>query len=87
MAADPKNRAENIMIVDMVRNDLGRICKIGSVKTGPIFHVDTYNTVHQMISNVKGVLPEEITFAEILKATFPAASITGAPKIRAMGNY
>lgn len=84
LSLDSKNRAENIMIVDMVRNDLGRICEMGSVKTAPIFHVDTYNTVHQMISCVKGELPKDIRFSDILKATFPAASITGAPKIRAM---
>lgn len=84
LADDPKNRAENIMIVDMVRNDLGRICELGSVKTGPIFQVDTYNTVHQMISRVQGTLPEDISFPDIFRAAFPAASITGAPKIRAM---
>lgn len=84
LARDAKNRAENIMIVDMVRNDLGRICNLGSVKAGPIWHVDTYNTVHQMISCVEGKLPDGISLLDIFGATFPAASITGAPKIRAM---
>lgn len=84
LSKDPKNRAENIMIVDMVRNDLGRICRLGSVKAGPLWHVDTYNTVHQMISCVEGDLPPNISLFDVLAATFPAASITGAPKIRAM---
>ena len=84
LSKDPKNRAENIMIVDMVRNDLGRLCCPGSIKASPICHVDTYNTVHQMITSVKGVLPEDISLPDIFSATFPAASITGAPKIRAM---
>ena len=84
LSKDPKNCAENIMIVDMVRNDFGRICKFGSIKAEPIFHVDTYSTVHQMISGVQGTLHEDITLPEIFAATFPAASITGAPKIRAM---
>ncbi len=79
---DPKNRAENLMIVDMVRNDFGRICKPGTVKVAPLFHVDTYETVHQMISTVHG--ETEANLIEIFKALFPAASITGAPKVRAM---
>jgi len=84
LSNDEKNRAENIMIVDMVRNDLGKICKIGSVKTSPICQVETYKTVHQMISSVEGEVVDGASMLDILKATFPAASITGAPKIRAM---
>jgi len=84
LAGDPKNRAENLMIVDMVRNDLGRVCRPGSIAVKPLFRVDTYQTVHQMISTVHGEVPPETTLAELLRATFPAASITGAPKIRAM---
>ena len=84
LANDPKNRAENLMIVDMVRNDLGRICKTGSVKVDPLFHVDTYSTLHQMISKVYGEISQDLSLSEILTATFPAASITGAPKVRAM---
>lgn len=84
LSLDPKNRAENIMIVDMVRNDFGRICEIGSIQTGPVYKVDTYDTVHQMISQVKGKLPPGVSFVEIMMANFPAASITGAPKIRSM---
>jgi para-aminobenzoate synthetase/4-amino-4-deoxychorismate lyase len=84
LAEDSKNRAENIMIVDMVRNDLGRICKTGSIYVDPLCKVDTYSTLHQMISEVRGTLKEKISLSEIFKAMFPAASITGAPKIRAM---
>lgn len=84
LAADPKNRAENIMIVDMVRNDLGRICRPGSISANPLFHVDRYPTVHQMVSGVNGKLKSETGLVEILAATFPPASITGAPKIKAM---
>ncbi len=84
LADDPKNRAENIMIVDMVRNDFGRICKPGSISADPLFRVDTYPTVHQMVSGVNGELKSETGLVEIFGATFPPASITGAPKIRAM---
>ncbi len=81
---DPKNRAENLMIVDMVRNDLGRICVPGTIAVDPLFEISTYRTVHQMTSTVHGTLPDHAPFGAILNATFPAASITGAPKIRAM---
>lgn len=84
LSCDPKNNAENLMITDMVRNDLGRICVPGSVKTGPLFHVDTYATLHQMVSTVRGRMREGLSLYDIFKAVFPAASITGAPKIRAM---
>ncbi len=84
LAACSKNRAENVMIVDMVRNDFGRICVPGSIKVDPLFHVETYRSVHQMVSEIHGGLPDGTGFREILKANFPAPSITGAPKIRAM---
>ncbi|OGV33420.1 MAG: aminodeoxychorismate synthase, component I [Lentisphaerae bacterium GWF2_45_14] len=84
LSSDPKNNAENLMITDMVRNDLGRICVPGTVKTGPLFHVDTYATLHQMISTVCGKLSGGLSLYDIFSAVFPAASITGAPKIRAM---
>jgi para-aminobenzoate synthetase/4-amino-4-deoxychorismate lyase len=84
LANDEKNRAENLMITDMVRNDLGRICRPGSVRVDPLFQVKTYRTVHQMISTVHGELADGVSLKDILGATFPAASITGAPKIRAM---
>lgn len=84
LAGDEKNRAENLMITDMVRNDLGRICKPGSVGVDPLFHVETYRSVHQMISTVHGILQPGTSLFRILEATFPPASITGAPKIRAV---
>ncbi|MCM8816463.1 MAG: aminodeoxychorismate synthase component I, partial [Candidatus Omnitrophica bacterium] len=79
-----KNRAENLMIVDMMRNDLGRICKFGSVITDPLFHIEKYKTLFQMTSTVSGILKPKANFFEILKALFPSSSITGAPKIRTM---
>ena len=84
LSKDEKNCAENVMIVDMVRNDFGKICKAGTIKVDPLFHVDTYQTLHQMISKVYGELKDNITLFDILASTFPASSITGAPKIRAM---
>jgi para-aminobenzoate synthetase / 4-amino-4-deoxychorismate lyase len=84
LKTDPKNTAENLMIVDMVRNDLGRICCIDSIFVDPLFHVDSYATLHQMISTVHGKINPKTTFSEIVQAVFPAASITGAPKIAAM---
>ncbi len=84
LSNDPKNRAENLMITDMVRNDFGRICRPGSIRVDPMFHVDTYQTLHQMISTVHGQLGKEANLFDILGATFPPASITGAPKISAV---
>jgi para-aminobenzoate synthetase / 4-amino-4-deoxychorismate lyase len=84
LKTDPKNTAENLMIVDMVRNDLGRICCTDSIYVDPLFHVDSYATLHQMISTVHGKIDSKTTFSEIVQAVFPAASITGAPKIAAM---
>ena len=84
LANDPKNRAENVMIVDMARNDFGRVCRPGTIKVNPLFHVETYATVHQMVSEVRGSLRSGIGLSEILRANFPAPSITGAPKVKAM---
>jgi len=84
LAHDPKNLAENLMITDMVRNDLGRVCRPGSVAVDPLFHVDTYATLHQMISTVRGELLPGTGLFDLFRAAFPPASITGAPKIRAM---
>jgi para-aminobenzoate synthetase component I len=81
---DPKERAENVMIVDLVRNDLSRIAKKGSVKVDELFGIYTFPTVHQMISTVSCEISSKTNFDEILKATFPMGSMTGAPKIRAM---
>tara|TARA_B100001059_G_C17764865_1_gene545014 strand:- start:452 stop:1408 length:957 start_codon:yes stop_codon:yes gene_type:complete len=81
---DPKERAENIMIVDLMRNDLSKIAKKGSVNVDELCEVYTYKTVHQMVSKVSCELRERQSFTDILKATFPMGSMTGAPKIRAM---
>ena len=81
---DVKNRAENLMIVDLLRNDISRICKVGSVKVPELYKVETYTTVHQMTSLVTGQLSGEVSFRDILTALHPCGSITGAPKVRAM---
>jgi len=81
---DTKNRAENVMIVDLLRNDLGRISSIGSVQVPHLFSIETYTTVHQMTSTVTSTLREGVGFAEVLRALFPCGSITGAPKLHTM---
>lgn len=81
---DPKERSENVMIVDLVRNDLSKIATDGSVKVDELFGVYSFDTVHQLISTISCELPEAIDFSSILKATFPMGSMTGAPKVSAM---
>lgn len=79
-----KNQAENVMIVDLLRNDLGRICEIGSVQTTKLFEIEKYESLYQMISTVKGKLRKSVKFSDIIKNIFPCGSVTGAPKIRTM---
>ncbi len=79
-----KDRAENLMIVDLLRNDISRICATGSVRVPKLFSVESYQTVHQMISVITGALVEGVGLPEILQAMFPCGSVTGAPKLRAM---
>lgn len=84
LAVDGKNTAENIMIVDLLRNDLGRICEFNTVRVKRLFEVETLPTVHQMTSTVSGKMRRTTTFTEIFKSIFPCGSVTGAPKIRTM---
>jgi len=84
LAASAKDRAENLMIVDLIRNDLGRIAETGSVTVKALFDVETYPTLHTMVSTVAAKKRTEAGVADILRALFPCGSVTGAPKIRAM---
>ncbi|WP_337872835.1 aminodeoxychorismate synthase component I [Ignavibacterium sp.] len=79
-----KNQAENVMIVDLLRNDLGRICKFNSVETFKLFDIEKYESLFQMVSTIKGKLSKSIRFSDIIKNIFPCGSVTGAPKIRTM---
>lgn len=84
LAADPKNRAENLMIVDLLRNDLSRCCETGSVRVPHLFATEAYETVTQMTSTVEGTLAANTSLSDVFAALFPCGSITGAPKRRAM---
>ena len=81
---DAKNRAENLMIVDLLRNDLSRIAQLGSVRVPALYQIETYATVHQMTSTVEARLRPDSQLSDIFRALFPCGSITGAPKLRAM---
>ena len=81
---DPKERAEHVMLIDLARNDIGRIAKIGSVKVTDAFCVERYSHVMHIVSNVEGTLLDGMTSMDVLKATFPAGTLTGAPKVHAM---
>jgi para-aminobenzoate synthetase component 1 len=84
LQASVKDRAENLMIVDLLRNDIARIARIGSVKVPALFAMERYSTVHQMTSTVEGQLAEAPSLPALMAALFPCGSVTGAPKIRAM---
>ena len=84
LVADPKERAEHVMLIDLARNDIGRIAKTGSVKVTEAFAVERYSHVMHIVSNVEGILNDGMTNMDVLKATFPAGTLTGAPKVHAM---
>ena len=84
LAADEKNRAEHLMIVDLLRSDLGRLCKPGSIRADPLFSVERYRTLLQMTSTVAGSLRSSVTLEQVFRALFPSGSMTGAPKSRTM---
>ncbi len=84
LLSDPKERAEHLMLIDLARNDIGRIAKTGTVKVTEAFAVERYSHVMHIVSNVEGILRDGMSNMDVLRATFPAGTLTGAPKIRAM---
>jgi anthranilate synthase component 1 len=84
LSVDPKERAEHIMLVDLGRNDMGRVCKYGTVKVTELFSVEKYSHVMHLVSNVQGKLRKGMDQYDLLKACFPAGTVSGAPKVRAM---
>jgi anthranilate synthase component 1 len=84
LLADPKERAEHVMLVDLGRNDLGRVCTIGTVKVSELMVIERYSHVMHIVSNVQGELAPERDAFDLVRATFPAGTLSGAPKVRAM---
>ncbi|MEX0835411.1 MAG: anthranilate synthase component I family protein, partial [Nitriliruptor sp.] len=84
LIADAKERAEHVMLVDLARNDLGRVCETGSVRVGELMHVERYSHVMHLASSVSGKLRDGLGPVDVLRAVFPAGTVSGAPKVRAM---
>ena len=84
LLADPKERAEHLMLIDLGRNDVGRICEAGSVEVGEQVTIERYSHVMHIVSEVTGTLKQGLSYADVLRATFPAGTVSGAPKIRAL---
>jgi anthranilate synthase component 1 len=84
LLADPKERSEHVMLVDLARNDLGRVCEFGSVQVKDLMIIERYSHVMHIVSQVEGRLRAERTPYDLMRATFPAGTLSGAPKIRAM---
>lgn len=84
MLAHPKERAEHIMLIDLVRNDLGRVCETGSVEVNELMVVESYEHVHHIVSNVRGRLRDDVTPVDVIRSVFPGGTITGCPKVRCM---
>src|SRR5207248_496483 len=84
LLADPKERAEHVMLVDLARNDLGRVCEFGTVRVPRLLDVESYRTVHHLVSTVQADLAPGLDVVDAFRALFPGGTITGAPKVRAM---
>jgi anthranilate synthase component 1 len=84
LLADPKERAEHIMLVDLGRNDLGRVCEYGTVRVDRLMYIERYSQIMHIVSNVQGRLRAGMNAFDLLRATFPAGTLSGAPKVRAM---
>ena len=84
LLAHPKERAEHVMLIDLERNDLGRVCEAGSVRVDELMTVESYSHVHHIVSNVSGRLRPEVTPGQVIRAVFPGGTITGCPKVRCM---
>ena len=84
LISHPKERAEHVMLIDLERNDLGRVCKAGTVEIDEMMVVESYAHVHHIVSNVRGLLREDVTPGQAIRAVFPGGTITGCPKVRCM---